>query len=77
MPDLQGAEADPERTDAQPKFEDLQVFEVDFDGQKDLVRSFRAQMQSTLITFKGEQEVGRSVGDTRRDSIEALLDKAL
>jgi hypothetical protein len=34
-------------------------------------------MQSTLITFKGEQEVGRSVGDTRRGSIEALLDKAL
>jgi thioredoxin 1 len=61
----------------QPKFSDLQVFEVDFDSQKNVVRSLRAQMQSTLITFKGEQEVGRSVGDTRRDSIEALLDKAL
>jgi thiol-disulfide isomerase/thioredoxin len=61
----------------QPKFSGLQVFEVDFDSQKDVVRSLRAQMQSTLITFKGEREVGRSVGDTRRDSIEALLDKAL
>jgi thioredoxin 1 len=61
----------------QPKFSNLQVFEVDFDSQKDVVRSLGAQMQSTLITFRGEQEVGRSVGDTRRDSIEALLEKAL
>jgi thiol-disulfide isomerase/thioredoxin len=61
----------------QSKFKDLQVFEVDFDSRKDVVRSLKAQMQSTLITFRGEREVGRSIGDTRRDSIEALLDKAL
>jgi thioredoxin 1 len=61
----------------QSKFKDLQVFEVDFDSRKEVVRSLKAQMQSTLITFRGEQEVGRSIGDTKRDSIEALLDKAL
>lgn len=62
---------------AQPKFKDLQVFEVDFDSQKDAVRGLKAQMQSTLIIFKGEREVGRSVGDTRRESIEDLLNKSI
>jgi thiol-disulfide isomerase/thioredoxin len=62
---------------SQPKFKDLQTFSVDFDGQKDVVRSFKARMQSTLIVFKGAKEVGRSVGDTDKTSIEALLAKAL
>jgi thioredoxin 1 len=60
-----------------PKFKDLEVFSVDFDNQKDVVQSFKANKQSTLIVFKGSQEVGRSTGDTRKDSIEALLTKSL
>ena len=60
-----------------PKFKDLQVFEVDFDSQKDVVRSLKAQMQSTLIAFRGAKEVGRSVGDTNRDSIEHLLNMVI
>jgi len=62
---------------ADPKFKDLAYFTIDFDSQKDLVKRFGARMQSTLITFKGSKEVGRSVGDTNRDSIAALLNKAL
>ena len=38
---------------AEPKFKDLIYFIVDFDAQKDAVRFFGAQMQSTLIAFKG------------------------
>jgi len=60
---------------AQPKFKELVVFRVDFDKQTDMVRKFGAQMQSTLIVFKGAQEVGRSVGETQRAAISALLDK--
>jgi thioredoxin 1 len=52
-------------------------FVVDFDSQKDVVNFFGAQMQSTLIAFKGEHETGRSVGDTERSSIAALLNKTL
>ena len=59
----------------QDKFKDLMVFRVDFDSQKDAVKAFGARMQSTLITFKGSQETGRSVGDTNPSSIAALLDK--
>lgn len=62
---------------ARPKFKDLTVLRVDFDSQKKQVREFRATMQSTLIVFKGREEMGRSVGETEVDAIAALLDKAL
>jgi thioredoxin-like negative regulator of GroEL len=62
---------------ADPKFKDLKVFRVDFDAMKPVVRQFGAQMQSTLIVFKGSAEQGRSVGDTKQASIAALLDKSL
>jgi thioredoxin-like negative regulator of GroEL len=60
-----------------PRFKDLMVFRVDFDSQKDVVRQFGARSQSTLIVFKGSSEAGRSVGDTNRGSIAALLAKAI
>lgn len=62
---------------AQPKFKDLKIFRVDFDGMKPVVQQFGAQMQSTLIVFKGSTEKGRSVGDTKEASIAALLGKSL
>jgi thiol-disulfide isomerase/thioredoxin len=62
---------------ADPKFNSLAYFVVDFDSQKDAVKSFGARMQSTLIAFKGEHETGRSVGDTDRAAIAALLNKTL
>ena len=62
---------------ADPKFKDLKVFRVDFDAMKPVVKQFGAQMQSTLIVFKGSAEQGRSVGDTKQASIAALLDKSL
>jgi len=62
---------------AEPKFKDLIYFVVDFDSQKDAVKFFGARMQSTLIAFKGMTETGRSVGDTERSSIAALLNKTL
>jgi thioredoxin 1 len=62
---------------AEPKFKSLVYFIVDFDSQKDAVKYFGARVQSTLIAYKGATETGRSVGDTERGSIAALLDKTL
>ena len=59
---------------AQPRFQNLVVFEVDYDREKSTVRDFGAFRQATLIAFKGSTEVGRSVYDSSPDSIEALLD---
>ncbi len=60
-----------------PKFKDLVYFVIDFDNQKYAVKYFGARTQSTLIAFKGLTETGRSVGDTERSSIAALLNKTL
>ncbi|KQQ12169.1 thioredoxin [Methylobacterium sp. Leaf123] len=62
---------------AEPRFKTLAVFTIDFDAQRDLVRRFGAQMQSTLIVYKGGTEVARSVGETQPEWIEQLLEKAL
>jgi thioredoxin 1 len=62
---------------ASPKFKNLVSFRVDFDGQVDVVRAMGAQSQSTLIAFKGANEISRSVGDTEPASIEALLAAAI
>jgi hypothetical protein len=50
---------------------------VDFDSRKGVVQSFGAKYQSTLIVFRGGQEVGRSTADTDRATIAALLRRAL
>lgn len=60
-----------------PRFAKTTVFRVDFDAQKDALRRFRAQKQSTLIVFKGGKETGRSVGESDPLSIEDLLEKTL
>jgi thiol-disulfide isomerase/thioredoxin len=65
------------RLKGEPQFKDLVSFNIDFDTQKDLLKKFDVQKQSTLIVFKGRQETGRSTGDTNAGSIEALLGKAI
>jgi thioredoxin 1 len=62
---------------SEAKFKELVSFNIDFDSQKDLLRKFNVQKQSTLIVFKGKQEVGRSTGDTNAGSIASLLGKAI
>jgi thiol-disulfide isomerase/thioredoxin len=62
---------------ADPKYKDLVYFVIDFDSQKDLLDRFGVKMQSTLISFKGAKEAGRSVGDTNRASIFALVGKSV
>ena len=65
------------RLSQQPEHQNLVIFEVDFDTQKDVVRGFNARMQSTLVTYKGKSETGRSVGSTNPDAIATLLKKTL
>jgi thioredoxin 1 len=60
-----------------PRYKNVVAFNVDYDSQKDVLRKFNVQRQSTLIVFKGKQEAGRSVADTNPASIEAMLSKGL
>jgi thiol-disulfide isomerase/thioredoxin len=60
-----------------PRFQDLEIFTIDFDTQKDLMSRFGAKLQSTIICFRGAQEVGRSIGETQPEWIEALVEKTI
>lgn len=53
----------------------LKIFAVDFDSQKDALKYFRVQVQSTLITYRGKDEVARSTGVTDRTAIMEMVDQ--
>ena len=57
----------------QPEFSRIKMLRVDFDRQKDAVRSFGVQYQSTLIVFRNGHEVGRSTADQSPVRIAQLL----
>jgi thioredoxin 1 len=61
---------------ADPAFRDMVMLDVDFDSQKDDVRTLGANMQSTLIVYRGAAEKGRSGGDTNAAPIRTLLAKS-
>ena len=62
---------------SRPDLKGFQVFTIDFDSQKELLKRFGVRIQSTLIVYKGRQEAGRSTGETDKQKIAALLQKAL
>jgi thioredoxin 1 len=61
----------------EPEYKALTIFDVDYDTQKDALRDLKVQKQSTLVVFKDKAEVGRAVGITKREAIEAVVKKAL
>ena len=50
---------------------------VDFDDNKALRSQLKVKSQSTIIVYKGKNEVARSAGDAGADSVKALLSKGL
>jgi thiol-disulfide isomerase/thioredoxin len=66
-----------QQIEAEGAYKNLRVLLVDFDTQKNVVREFGATMQSTLVVFRGKQEVARSVGDTNAQSIRATVRRSL
>ncbi|MDH3970355.1 MAG: thioredoxin family protein [Rhodospirillales bacterium] len=62
---------------AQPKYKNLLLLRADFDKDKEVLKELGVRSQSTLIVFKGDQELVRSVGSTNAVAIEGLLDLTL
>jgi thioredoxin 1 len=60
-----------------PDFGPVVFVDIDYDSQKETLRKLNIQKQATLVAYKGDKEIARIVGDTRRPSIEALMRKAL
>jgi thioredoxin 1 len=61
----------------EPKMKRVTLFSADFDTEAALKKQLRVAQQSTFVVFKGGKEVGRSTGETSKDAIAALFDKAL
>lgn len=61
----------------QPAYKDVTLLTIDFDSAKPTLKTFKVVMQSTLVAFKGEKEVGRSVGDTTPAGLEGLIKKTV
>lgn len=62
---------------AAPEFKDMVILTVDFDSQKDVLKTLNVQKQSTLIVMRGAAEKDRSTGVSDEAAIKALLMKAL
>ena len=65
------------KLEVDPAYKDYLIITIDYDKQKDVMRSFNVTSRSTLIAFKGTTEVGRMTGNTKLLVIKALIDKAL
>lgn len=61
----------------QPAYKDVTLMTIDFDADKALLKKFKVIMQSTLVAFRGTQEVARSVGDTTPEGLEGLIKKTV
>jgi thioredoxin 1 len=59
------------------KRKDLTLLAADYDTETALKQRLRVVQQSTFVVFKGGKEVARSTGETRKEAIAALFDKAL
>jgi len=61
----------------QPAYKDVTILTVDFDSEKNTLKQYKVNMQSTLIGFKAGKEIARSVGDSTPAGIESIFKKAV
>jgi thioredoxin 1 len=62
---------------AKPPYDRMPVLVIDAYDRKEHMRLVGAQTRSTLIVYRGNQEIARAVGITAPDAITALLDRGL
>ena len=60
-----------------PDFKDVTLFKVDYDSQKDALKAFKVNTQSTLIAFNGATETGRVVGDTTAAALAGVFSASM
>lgn len=56
---------------------DVLFVKVDFDEEKDFLRQHRIPRQSTVLVFRGEDEVARSIAETNRDRLRSVILNAI
>ncbi|WP_198649913.1 thioredoxin family protein [Zobellella maritima] len=58
---------------AEPEFAHITLLKLDFDRQKEALRTLGVNRQSTLILFDGGEEIARVLGDTSPERLRAFL----
>lgn len=56
---------------AREEYQDYDLFLVDYDTQRDVMRELGVPVRSTILVYRGTREVGRVVSDS---SVDAILD---
>ncbi len=62
---------------ARAKYPDATFMKFDFVNDTDAVKEFKVVKQSTIIVFKGKDEVARLVGETNRGAILGAIEKGV
>jgi len=60
-----------------PDHASIRAFRVNFDSDREFLRTHGVRSQSTLILFEGEREISRSVGQTDERLIRRQVEAAL
>jgi thioredoxin 1 len=60
-----------------PQLKTVTLYVANFDTEKALKKSLGVTQQSTIVVFKDGRESARSTGDTQRDSLAAILHRAI
>lgn len=66
-----------EKLSSDKAFSGVAFFRLNFDSEKEILKQWNVEYQSTILVFKGSQEKARSTGDTDQKKIRALIEKGL
>jgi len=62
---------------ADERLQDVLFVHVDFDTDKDFLRTHRIPRQSTIVIFDGKTEINRSVAETNRERLRGFVFDAI
>jgi thiol-disulfide isomerase/thioredoxin len=60
-----------------PEYKNVTFYQLEFDTQKDLLKTLKVRSQSTIIVFKNGKEVARATGDTKEAALAKLIKRAI
>ena len=60
-----------------PEYKNVIFYQVDYDNQKDLLKTLKVRTQSTIIVYKNGKEVARATGDTKEAALSKLTRQAI
>lgn len=60
-----------------PDYKNVVFYQVDYDNQKDLLKTLKVRSQSTIIVYKNGKEVARATGDTKEAALSKLTRQAI